>query len=228
MRMAEDRFGRATPLLVQTDMTLVGPGLELRHASFWRSKWIDPRRHSLGQLLFENNTAGCSMTVNRALYSRARPIPPEAAMHDHWLALVAAAFGKKVYIDRSTVLFRRHDGNATGQTHWTPANALSRAREVLRGETLERDAASQRALCVQAGAFLARYGADLSPADRNCTAAMAGLPSAGNLSRHFAMLRHGLGRSNWILNAALFLMINRRFAPMPTGGGEPTRTGSPG
>ena len=35
-------------------------------------------------------------------------------MHDWWLGVVAARFGKAVYLDESTMLYRQHGGNSVG------------------------------------------------------------------------------------------------------------------
>lgn len=40
-------------------------------------------------------------------------------VHDWWIALVAAAFGKVVYLDRSTILYRQHQGNVIGSNKKT-------------------------------------------------------------------------------------------------------------
>ena len=39
-------------------------------------------------------------------------------MHDWWIALVAAAFGKIDYIETPTVLYRQHSRNDTGANKW--------------------------------------------------------------------------------------------------------------
>ena len=46
------------------------------------------------------------------------PIPKEAIMHDWWIALVTAAFGKIKRISKTTVLYRQHDKNKIGAKQW--------------------------------------------------------------------------------------------------------------
>jgi hypothetical protein len=70
----------------------------------------------LRQLAMQNNVTGCTMLLNKALYQIARPIPHDAPMHDWWIALVAAAFGKISFIARPTVLYRQHGKNSVGIT----------------------------------------------------------------------------------------------------------------
>ena len=54
------------------------------------------------------------MLMNRQLLALALPIPPEAAMHDWWLALVATAFGRTGYIEEPLLDYRQHAGNTLG------------------------------------------------------------------------------------------------------------------
>ena len=54
------------------------------------------------------------MMINQTLLELARPIPPEALMHDWWIALVASAFGKIDYTPETTILYRQHGKNDTG------------------------------------------------------------------------------------------------------------------
>lgn len=35
-------------------------------------------------------------------------------MHDWWLALIAAAMGRAVFLDRATIDYRQHGGNVVG------------------------------------------------------------------------------------------------------------------
>jgi GT2 family glycosyltransferase len=112
---AETEFGRQTPLLVHTDLEVAGRDLETIHPSFLKYQGL---RHEAAEplrtLCVQNFATGCTMLANRALIERALPIPEEAVMHDWWLAIVAAATGKLLFLPEATVRYRQHGGNRLG------------------------------------------------------------------------------------------------------------------
>ena len=177
-------------VLAAADLTPVEP-------SFWRATCRDPTRARLRQILVENSLAGCTLLVNRALYALARPIPPQATMHDHWLGLVAAAFGRIEYLARPTLLYRRHGANSSPQPVWSPGFILSRAAALITGS--DRPAASEKfaALTRQAAAFLDRYDAKLTLRQRATIDALAQLRSKPTALRLWLIFRHGLTKSDW-------------------------------
>ena len=54
------------------------------------------------------------MMVNRTLLNLVDRKPEHAIMHDMWLALIAAAFGKIGFVNKATMLYRQHGNNANG------------------------------------------------------------------------------------------------------------------
>lgn len=204
MRALEARHGTEIPLLVHTDLAVVGPDLEMLAPSFFDYQKLDPARNGVRAMLMSNTVTGCAAMVNRALYERARPIPDEAALHDHWLALIAAASGEIACLPESTILYRQHDGNTIGAIPWGVRSILDRIRETLLEDTKRRMLERFR---LQAGALLDRCGQDMSPDDVRATAALAGLWS-GNRWRRFASLRrHGFAGQGFLRNAALFVAL---------------------
>ena len=153
IREAERKYGRGTPILVHTDLRVTDRDLRVLAPSFMRYQSLEPRRTGLKDLMIQNNVTGCTVMINHALARRVR-IPPEAICHDWYLALTAAAFGKIVYLDRATVSYRQHGSNVYGAV---PRHALFR-KIFSPGGLRESLRATQR----QAGAFLARYGDELT------------------------------------------------------------------
>lgn len=112
---AERAFGKTTPLLVHTDLALVDADLKPLASSAKAALHMqaaDP--HPLPRLLAQNIVTGCTMLFNGALARAALPIPPEALMHDWWLALVAAAQGHIRYLPQATLRYRQHAHNVSG------------------------------------------------------------------------------------------------------------------
>ena len=161
MARLERQHGKPTPLLVFTDLRVVDQGLNEKYASFWRHQRIDPRSiHSFRRLLTQNVVTGCTALMNAGLCRLATRMPPEAYMHDWWIALVAAAFGAADYLPHATVAYRQHSHNVLGAVEHGRGNLVPRFRfHTLRRrqwETTER----------QAEGMLHVYGSELAPAKR--------------------------------------------------------------
>lgn len=63
--------------------------------------------------IYRNTYVGCHMAFSRNLIDIALPFPKKIPMHDVWLGLVSELFGNVVFIKKQSMLFRRHDSNAT-------------------------------------------------------------------------------------------------------------------
>lgn len=159
VREAEARRGADAPVLAYSDLKVVDAELREVSPSF-RSycPLVLPRPERLmSDIMTQNVVTGCASLGNAALRQAALPIPPEAVMHDWWLALVAAGLGELVDVPQATILYRQHGKNAIGAVRWNLVSLLARlARDF--GPTIRsvRDflEISQR----QARAFHARFG----------------------------------------------------------------------
>lgn len=190
MRRAEAAGPPGCPVLVHTDLEVVDASLGTLDPSFWHYQGIDPSLNGLNRLLIQNTVTGCTAMINRPLREMGVPVAPRAVMHDWWLALAAAAFGRIVPVREPTVLYRQHGRNDTG------------ARRRARGARLLRTALSPlrstlelrrgiRAAAGQAAAFLERFGDALPEADRATVERFASLPGCGPLRRRWRILQLG-------------------------------------
>jgi hypothetical protein len=83
--------------------------------SFWRYQVLRPEvGGDWPRLLIQNVVAGCATMINTALRELAAPIPQAAIMHDWWLALAAALFGRVSWLNWPSTLYRQHGANAIG------------------------------------------------------------------------------------------------------------------
>ena len=105
----------ALPVLVHTDLRVVDGQLHEMDPSFQHYSGLDGHRLALEQLLVQNVVTGCTMMINRSLARLAcRPVGEgDMLMHDWWLALIAAAMGRAVFLDRATIDYRQHGGVLT-------------------------------------------------------------------------------------------------------------------
>jgi glycosyltransferase involved in cell wall biosynthesis len=204
MQAAERQYGPAAPLLVHSDLRVVDERLRCLAPSFWRYQFVDPRRTGLHQLILQNCVTGCTTMLNRALFELGRPIPEEACVHDHWYALVAAAFGHIVAISEPLIEYRQHDENVTGAKKWGPRYIMGRARRLYAQDgarqTIDRN-------ILQARAFLARYEGRLNPAQRRVVANFADIRRQGALTRRWSLVRNRFWKAGVVRNVGLLLAI---------------------
>jgi len=76
---------------------------------------------AFGNALMENICMGCTEVFNRQLLILARDhLPASGMMHDWWMYLTAAYFGKVLYDQHAYLLYRQHGKNEIGmQNHWS-------------------------------------------------------------------------------------------------------------
>ena len=195
-RAAERRLGGSTPVLVHSDLEVVNQDLEVVHPSFWRHSGAAAPRSRLAQLLVSNTVTGCASLANRSLVELATPLPPEAIMHDHWLALVAAAFGHIEPVPRALVAYRQHGGNVVGAraTGWP-----GMLRRLLSG----RGRKDIRPLQRQAAAFGRRFADRLDAGQLALVKGFADLQTRGWVRRRVFLVRHGILRAGVARNLVL-------------------------
>lgn len=113
IRAEEARHGAGVPVMAFCDLVIVDAQANTLAPSFFAATRKSARASRLRDFALNNHVPGCAMMVNRALLDRALPFP-DAIMHDHWLAQVAAIFGRIVHLDKALVRYRQHGGNAVG------------------------------------------------------------------------------------------------------------------
>ena len=114
MQEMEKQYGREMPLLIHTDLCVVNERLETINSSIFALQDMNYRQDRLNNLLATNIVTGCTMLFNQALLELLGKKPANAVMHDMWIALVAAAFGKIGFVNKATILYRQHGSNANG------------------------------------------------------------------------------------------------------------------
>lgn len=114
--------------------------------------------------------------INRSLARLAcRPVEEgDMLMHDWWLALIAAAMGRAVFLDRATIDYRQHGGNVVGAKDPRSAGYVL---QKLKGGAVRRSLSDTAR---QAGAFLACYEQELTPDQRRCWRIMPPRPNGEN------------------------------------------------
>lgn len=115
MQEGEKMYGKDTPILVHTDLRVTdGEGKEI-HSSMFRHQGWDPQANTLNRLMVQNNVTGCTVMINRALKELLiKADADQMFMHDWWAALTAAAFGKVLFVEETTIDYYQHGSNQVG------------------------------------------------------------------------------------------------------------------
>jgi glycosyltransferase involved in cell wall biosynthesis len=204
----EKRFGGNEPLLVFTDLTVVDEdGITVRADSVWKYQQLDPGNvTSLNRLLQQNIPTGCTVMINRALCKKASPIPAEAAMHDWWLTLVAAVFGKIAYLPVATVRYRQHGMNVCGVDRWSLRNDfVNFLSPTFRKELVLSRERKFTAYRKQALTFTQRYSEELPTKLGMMIHTFATLDRYSKIRQKYYILRYRFFYSNGFVTAAMVL-----------------------
>ena len=189
---AESREENAPPILVHTDLRVVDGALRPIDESFMHYSRLDGRSLALNELLIQNVVTGCTLMINRPLTALALEGAGEdkMLMHDWWIALCAAAFGKSVFLPEATIDYRQHGGNTVGaKSPLNPAYLKSR----LSGGAIKKALNDTSA---QAAAFLSVYGDRLDEAQKELVGTYAKLPDMGKLARLRSYSRCGFWKKD--------------------------------
>ncbi|MHC5268655.1 glycosyltransferase family 2 protein [Enterococcus sp. LJL98] len=147
------------PVCVHTDLEIVNQSLVKIDSSMIESQNLYKEDH-LKELLVQNSVTGCTTALNYSLKQLIlkQPNAEHILMHDWWIALVAAAFGKVVLLDMPTILYRQHGNNEVG--------AQSMITKIKSGYNLDKVLSAVVAAYVQAQELLDVYSDSLPVKER--------------------------------------------------------------
>ena len=148
------------PLLVHSDASLIDENDRLLAPSFFRHQGWDPKAVHLNQLLVQNNATGCLMLLNRPLADLVIRCgdPSRMFMHDWFIALTAAAFGRIIFVDRPLARYRQHSENVIGASR---SSLLRRGLHAL--QETDKIHARMELTYTHTRAFREAYGDSLPP-----------------------------------------------------------------
>ncbi len=192
MRQAEAACGRDTPLLIHSDCRLIdGEGRLLRDSFFRHQGWA-PTAVTLNRLIVQNNATGCTMLMNAALRDLVcAHLPEEPVLHDWWIALTAASFGRVVCLPEALVDYRQHSSNVIGasKSRWA-----GRIQSALKAP--EKTRARIRLTYDMARLLIAAYGDCLPVESRECLTQYLAAENMGKLRRTLAIRQGGYTMQN--------------------------------
>jgi hypothetical protein len=189
---------------VHSDLKVVDEQLNILAESFWHYQNLNPKLDSLNRLLVQNTVTGCTVMINRKLLTLAKEIPQQAIMHDWWLGLIAATFGKIIIVNLPTVLYRQHSNNDTGAKQWTLGYIFKKALTFLnRTNLLKTIALTQK----QAASFKERFVTQLSAQQIQMIDDFVNLNHKNIFEKRRVLYRYRLLKQGIVRNVALFLRV---------------------
>ncbi len=202
MKKAEEELGVNTPILVHTDLRVVDEKLDTINDSFVKLQRLTPKTASLNSLLMQNCVTGCTAMFNKALLEKLFILPNEVAMHDWWLALIAACFGQIIYIDEPTILYRQHSNNEVGAKD---VNSLSFILKKLKSIQKMKD--MYKTISLQALFLKDNYSELLDYKQKRLLSAVADLPSKNKWQKIKTLKKHRLFKNTWLRKIAQIILI---------------------
>ena len=74
--------------------------------------WCENKKGLFNNVI-KNSYIGCCMAFKASLKNKILPFPEKIPMHDQWIGLIAEKYGKVEFLNKTLLLYRRHDETIT-------------------------------------------------------------------------------------------------------------------
>lgn len=193
MKQMEQVYGDC-PLLVHTEMEIVDSELNRISPSFTRFQGLNPKCNTLNRLLCQNNVTGCTVMINRSLADLVKDAPAgDMLMHDWWIALAAAAFGRIGFIEQPINWYCQHGDNSLGAVD-------NRSFKEMAKIVLERQRTKKRigVTYTQAKNFYEYFKPRLDCKNRNILKIYIDIPNHLKITRTVKLVKYGFLKQNFM------------------------------
>lgn len=117
------------PVLVHTDLRVVDSSLNTVSESMFKAQKLNYKKNKPNNLVVQNIVTGCTVMINKPLAQVLQHIPQAVEVHDWWIGVVASVFGKIIFLNKPTILYRQHSLNVCGAKNMSDKSyILSRAK----------------------------------------------------------------------------------------------------
>ncbi|MFT4856183.1 MAG: glycosyltransferase involved in cell wall biosynthesis [Algoriphagus sp.] len=115
LQAAEVKFGKNTPVMICSDLEVVDEQLNLISPSFWKDRKDDPTiLGDFEKLIAHSVVTGSTIMLNRAAVLVSAPINTRFFLHDQWISIKVARYGKVLFINEPLIKYRQHTSNVLG------------------------------------------------------------------------------------------------------------------
>ena len=199
---AEEETSKNTPILVFTDLTVVDENMAVINPSFGAMSKLNCENTEINGLLLQNTVTGCTTMFNKAACDLAKKAEhfEKITMHDGWLALIAAFFGRLVYLDEQTINYRQHTDNSVGAKSVTSPSYIF--NKLFKNNNLKE---SMAAMVTQAREFRDCYGYKIVGDKKLVLDAFCSLSEKNKLERLRLMNKYRLYKSGLFRRIAQYI-----------------------
>lgn len=180
------------PIMIHSDLIVVDKNGNEKNNSMMKMQKLNPEYKTLNRLLAQNNVTGCTVMINKSLKKMIKNVP-DVIMHDWWIALTAAAFGKIIFYPTPTVLYRQHDNNEVGVKD---VSSKFYIKDKL--SNIDNIKLSIKDTYNQTQAFLNAYNEDLSEESLKIAQEYIKLESANRVKKIYSMLKNGFLKNGFL------------------------------
>lgn len=159
--------------------------------SFHENSHLNTKKVDTAHLFMENKCIGCTVMINRFVKEYLEQTPEEIRVHDWWLALICAHFGKIVYVPMCTLRYRQHGNNMIGGQSFG-SYIRSRLQGIARQKNVIRETVTQ------GQCFEKVFGDRMTEEQRKTAKAFAGLYETNGFVRRIRLCRYGFWKSGFV------------------------------
>lgn len=175
------------PCMVFSDLGLIDENDQSISASLYKRENINPYRTKTNQLLMQNVPYGCTIGINSKLKEKITPIPKEALLHDHWIALSASLLGSIFFIEKPTIQHRIHSKNTSRAESIHRKEQDKSLSSKLQNSNFNHYLSKQ---CEQAEMLLTRFGDEITDTQRQLLLDFVQLKNTKGFERKYLILKN--------------------------------------
>lgn len=196
------------PVLVHSDLCVADKNLSPVNISMFEYQKIN-KMPSFTELIVSNSVTGCVMACNRTLISEIkRSCISNSIMHDWYIGIYAAAYGRISFIDNSLILYRQHGGNQVGAKSFSTKDILN---IIGLKDKLSTARISVKKTHEQAKLFFNDFGKDLEPIKRKDLQDYIDSFDKNLLCRAKLFFQRGFRKTGRLRNFIFFLVYILKF-----------------
>ena len=190
------------PLLLHGDLQVVDSTLNTIALSLFKMQKLEKNKNGFNDILVQNNATGCTMICNRMLADMCTEMPDNSIMHDWWLALIASAFGKLIYMGDAGILYRQHEKNTEG------AKNVKSIKYIINKFANMSDIKKVLKLTyMQAESFKKLYGDMLSEEKREVLEAYIKMSNTSKIEKYRIIYKYGFMKSGFERKIGYMLLV---------------------